>query len=258
MEEIQTQHHQYGKRNRRYLVMRKVLAVIIVLMFAVIVLSPTMGYSVQSGNHSYSFRATRVNYTIGSQAPSHEPAVQVTRVPFSLKYVSAVQPTEPIGATTKGNITVPVGSANVTAPIKAAITPALPTVAQKLLIQGMVYDDQNGNGKLDRNETGLANWTINLEQPPGNVISKATTNNDGTYGFYSLVPGAYTVVENLEMGWNLTTPSEGKYAVNLTSNTNMLNFGNKMMAAPKQNMTAPANSTLLANGIMPVNATSPK
>ena len=239
--------------------MRRVLAVIIALMIVAIVLSPTMGYSVQSGNHSYSFKATRVNYTISSQAPSHEPAVQVTRVPFSLKYVGAVPPTE-TGATTKGNITVPVTSANATstAPIKVAITPALPTVAQKLLIQGIVYDDQNGNGKLDRNETGLANRTINLEQPPGNVISKATTNNDGTYGFYSLVPGAYTVVENLEMGWNLTTPSEGKYAVNLTSNTTMLNFGNKMMAALTQNMTAPANPTFSTNDTTSMNTTSPK
>jgi hypothetical protein len=225
-------------------------------MFVAIALSPTMGYSVQSGNHSYSLKSARVNYTIGITAPSHQPAVQVTRVPFSLKYLGTVLPTE-TGATTKGNITVPVASANVTstAPIKSAITPALPTAAQKLLIQGIVYDDQNDNAKMDGNETGLANWTINLEQPPGNVISKATTDNDGTYGFYSLVPGEYAVVENLEMGWNLTTPSEGKYAVNLTSNTTTLNFGNKMMPAPTQNMTAPANSTLSANSTMPVNAT---
>jgi hypothetical protein len=109
-----------------------------------------------------------------------------------------------------------------------------------LLIQGIVYGDQNGNAIMDSNETGLANWTINLEQPPGNVISRATTNTDGRYGFYSLVPGEYAVVENLEMGWNLTTPSDGKYAVNLTSNTTMLNFGNKMMPAPTRNMTSPA------------------
>ena len=104
-----------------------------------------------------------------------------------------------------------------------------------LLIQGIVYGDQNGNAIMDSNETGLANWTINLEQPPGNVISRATTNTYGRYGFYSLVPGEYAVVENLEMGWNLTTPSDGKYAVNLTSNTTMLNFGNKMMPAPTRN-----------------------
>jgi hypothetical protein len=108
---------------------------------------------------------------------------------------------------------------------------------------------------MDYNETGLANWTVNLEQTQGNVISKAIASNDGRYGFYSLVPGEYSLVENLEKGWSLTSPSDGKHAVNLTSNTTMLNFGNKMMPVPTQNMTAPANSTLLANGTMPVNAT---
>jgi len=127
-----------------------------------------------------------------------------------------------------------------------------------LLIQGIVYGDQNGNAIMDSNETGLANWTINLEQPPGNVISRATTNTDGRYGFYSLVPGEYALVENLEMGWNLTTPSDGKYAVNLTSNTTMLNFGNKMITVPTQNMTAPAIPTFSANDTTPINTTSQK
>jgi hypothetical protein len=207
---------------------RRVLAITMVLLFAALMLSPTMGYSVQIGNHSYSLKATRVSYTFGITAPSHDPAVQVTRVPFSLKYVET--PTEPIGKTTKGNITVPVASANVPAP-----------VAQKFLIQGTVYDDRNGNAKMDSNETGLANWTINLEQPSGNVIFKATTDNDGTYGFYSLVPGEYTVIESLETGWSLTSPSEGKYAVNLASNTTMLNFGNKLMPTQIQNATSPSN-----------------
>jgi hypothetical protein len=245
---------------RRYLFMRRVLAIAIVLMFAALVLSPTMGYSFQSFSHPYSIKSVRVNYTISPQAPSHEPAVKVTRVPISLRYVGTVPPTEAIGATTKGNITGPVASANETAiaPIKAAITPTLPTVEQKLLIQGIVYDDQNGNGEKDSNETGLANWSINLEQPPGNVISKVITNNDGGYGFYALVPGEYTIVENLETGWSPTTTSDGKYAVNLTSNATMLNFGNKMMAVPTQNMTAPANPNFSTNNTMPVNTTSPK
>jgi len=46
---------------------------------------------------------------------------------------------------------------------------------RKFFIQGMVYNDQNRNIKMDNNETGLANWTVNLEQPSGNVISKFTT-----------------------------------------------------------------------------------
>jgi hypothetical protein len=182
-------------------------------------------------------------------------------VPFSLKYESVVpQKTEAIGAVTEGNITVPIVSANVTAiaPIKAAITPALPTVEQTLLIQGIVYDDQNGNGKMDGNETGLANWTVNLEQPPGSMVSKAITTDDGRYGFYSLVPGEYAVVENLETGWTPTTTSDGKYEVNLTSNATMLNFGNKMMLTPTQNMAALSNTTFSTNDTMSANTTSLK
>lgn len=223
--------------------MRKVLAIIIALMFAALMLSPTMGYSVQIGNHSYSLKATRVGYTMGITAPSHNPAVQVTKMPFSLKYVGA--PTEPIGTTTKSNITVP-ASANVPAP-----------VTQKFLIQGTVYDDQNGNAKMDSNETGLANRTINLEQPTGNMISKAATDNDGAYGFYSLVPGEYTIVESLETGWSMTSPSEGKYAVNLASNTTMLNFGNKLMPTPIEMATSPSNVSF-ANVTLAENASLSK
>jgi hypothetical protein len=234
--------------------MRRVLAITIAIMFVAFVLSPTMGYSVQSGNHSYSIKSTRVNYTISPQAPSHQPAVVVSSKPYSsLKYGALFQPESTgIGETAKSNVI------GLSTPSDAAIqartnTPAAPMTEPMLLIQGIVYGDQNGNAKMDSNETGLANWTINLEQPPGNVISRATTNNDGRYGFYSLVPGEYAVVENLEIGWNLTTPLDGKYAVNLTSNTTMLNFGNKMIPAPTLNMTSPENTTFLAIGTMPVN-----
>jgi hypothetical protein len=72
--------------------MRRVLAIMIALMFVAIVLSPTMGYSVQSGNHSYSFKATRVNYSISPQSPSHEPAVVVSSTPYSsVKYGALFQ-----------------------------------------------------------------------------------------------------------------------------------------------------------------------
>ena len=72
--------------------MRRVLAIMIALMFVAIVLSPTMGYSVQSGNHSYSFKATRVNYSINPQSPSHEPAVVVSSTPYSsVKYGALFQ-----------------------------------------------------------------------------------------------------------------------------------------------------------------------
>lgn len=237
--------------------MRGVLAITIALMLAVFVLSPSMGYSVQSGNHSYSIKSARVNYTISPQAPSHEPAVVVSSKPYSsLKYGALFQPEATgIGETAKSNVI------GLSTPSDMAIqsrteTPASPLAEPKFSIQGTVYNDQNGNGRMDHNETGLANWTINLELTKGNVISKAITSIDGGYVFYSLVHGEYSVVENLERGWSLTSPSDGKHAINLTSNTTMLNFGNKMMPVPTQNMTAPANRTSFANGTMPVNTTS--
>jgi hypothetical protein len=49
--------------------MRKVFAIALVLMFVAFMLSPTMGYSIQSGNHSYSIKSTRVNYSISPQSP---------------------------------------------------------------------------------------------------------------------------------------------------------------------------------------------
>jgi hypothetical protein len=250
--------NQCGERNRRYLAMRKVLVIAIALMFAAIMLSPTMGYSVQSGNHSYSIKSTRVNYSISPQSPSHEPAVVVSSTPYSsVKYGALFQgEATGVGETAKSSvigISTP-SDKGIQAPTN---TSAAPGSEPKFSIQGIVYHDQNGNGKMDYNETGLANWTINLEQP-GNVISKAVTDSAGGYGFVGLAPGEYTVVENLEPGWSLTSPSDGKYAVNLTKNANMLNFGNKIMPAPIQNATALSNVTSSANVTLAENASISK
>ena len=238
--------------------MRKVLAIMMALVFMAIVLSPTMGYSIQTGNHSYSIKSTRVNYSISPQSPSHEPAVVVSSTPYSsVKYGALFQgEATGVGETAKSSvigISTP-SDKGIQAPTN---TSAAPNSEPKFSIKGIVYHDQNGNGKMDYNETGLANWTINLEQP-GNVISKAVTDSAGGYGFVGLAPGEYTVVENLEPGWSLTSPSEGKYAVNLTKNANMLNFGNKIMPAPIQNATALSNVTSSANVTLAENASISK
>ena len=239
--------------------MRRVFAITIALMFVAFVLSPTMGYSIQSGNHSYSIKSTKVNYTISPQAPSHQPAVVVSSTPYStLKYGALFQPeAKGVGETAKSYV-IGLSTPSDTTIQARTYTPPTPRAEPKLSIQGMAYNDQNGNGKIDYNETGLANWTINLEQPPGSVISKAITNNDGGYGFYSLVPEEYAVVENLETGWSLTSPLDGKYAVNLTNNANTLNFGNKIMPTPIQNATTPSNVTSFANVTLAENASLSK
>ena len=83
--------------------MRKVLAIIAAVMFAAIVLSPVMGYTIQSGaNQTYSIQSTPVNYSISMGVPAHNitpgmipsevspaSAVTVTNVPYSIKLGAA-------------------------------------------------------------------------------------------------------------------------------------------------------------------------
>lgn len=257
--------------------MKGVFAIVVALTLAAIVLSPAMGYSVSIGSHSYSLKSARVNYSINTVMPSHAPAVVVTRVPNSLKYAgtgpyttnanNVVKPVSegyqvPPGTVTlggsNGSIISPAAPANITspAPVNASMPPAPAAEKQNLLIQGAVFADSNVNGKMDDNETGLANWTVNLEQPSGKVISSAATSENGGYGFYALMPGEYSVVEVLNMGWASTMPSNGSYTINITDNTTGLDFGNGVLPAP-ENTTAPANLTASANVTLPENATQP-
>ncbi len=243
--------------------MRRVLAITLAIMFVALLLSPAMGYSLQTGNHSYSIKSTRVNYSISSQAPTHQPAVIVSSRPYStVKYGTLFRPEATgVAETAKSNV---VGLSTPSGVSQASVnTSAAPKIEPKFLIQGIVYDDQNGDGQMDYNETGLTGWTVNLEKPAGTVISNVTTNNDGRYGFYSLTPGDYIVAEKQEMGWSQTAPSDGKYAINLTDNATMLNFGNKMMpipiqsVIPPQNVTPPESTIHSANNTAPVNGTAP-
>lgn len=215
--------------------MKRILAILLVFLLSTSIILPAIGQSNQSIGHSYSINSERNNYSVGIVAPSHLPAVVVSSKPYSsLKHGTLFQPeAQGIGETAKSSV-IGLSTPSDLAVQARTNTPAVSRAEPKFSIQGKVYGDQNGNGKMDYNETGLANWTINLEKPLGNVISKAITDNDGGYGFYSLVPGVYTVVENLKPGWNLTTPSDDKYMVNLTSNATMLDFGNKMIPNPMQ------------------------
>ena len=228
--------------------MRRVLAITIAIMFVALVLSSTMGYSVQSGNHSYSIKSTRVNYSISPQAPSHQPAVVISGTPYSSVKYGALFQNKAIGVgETAKSYVIGLSTPSDKGTQARTTTPISPSAEPKFSINGVVYNDQNGNGKMDYNETGLANWTINLEQPAGNVISKAVTDITGGYGFFGLASGEYAVAEDLETGWSLTAPPNGKYAFNLTSKTTMLNFGNVIMPTPIENATTPSNVTSYSN-----------
>jgi len=269
--------------------MRKVLAIIAAIMFAAIVLSPAMGYTIQSGaNETYSIKSTPVNYSISMGAPAHNitpgmipsavspsSAVTVTNVPYSFKTGTAapysVQLPSEASVTPEGLQTAPqtelLGSlaknaastapATQPAPVTQApaVTPA-PSVAAPQNVSNVTAPAPApskfsimGIVTNDTSKMGLANWMVNLEQPAGTVIANATTNSSGNYAFNSLNSGNYVVAEVLPMGWTAVTPADGKYTVNLTKDMTGLDFASKMTPA--------GNATLTSNVTAPAAPTAP-
>jgi hypothetical protein len=229
-------------------------------------------YTAKSGSlGDYSFKSLGVpahNLTPAMVANKHSfkaPAVQSNRVPYSFKQGSAMPYSMKMagvdnaiamgyqtkkGAALLGSMnkapatpkpavettpveTVPVANVTVT-----AVEPA-PVEKPMFTIEGTVFDDANGNGIMDNNETGMVGWTVNIEQPAGNVINNVTTDNDGKFAFMDLAAGDYTVSEVIQMGWNLISPAEGKFMQSIVNeNVTNLIFANQVVPAAPANLTA--------------------
>ncbi|HEY9610683.1 SdrD B-like domain-containing protein, partial [Allocoleopsis sp.] len=102
-------------------------------------------------------------------------------------------------------------------------------------ISGYKWNDVNGNGVWDSGETGLQNWTIQLDKNnDGTIDATATTDSTGKYTFTNLGPGTYKVTELNQTGWTQTFGTSG-YTFTATSGLNQTgtsgtattyNFGN--------------------------------
>jgi hypothetical protein len=93
-------------------------------------------------------------------------------------------------------------------------------------ISGANFNDLNGNGAKDGNETALAGWNIQLAKD-GNIINATTTGQDGSYAFKNLAPGKYTLSEVAQEGWTQTLP-QGTYSIDLLdADVSGKDFGNK-------------------------------
>ena len=110
------------------------------------------------------------------------------------------------------------------------------------------YNDVNGNGIFDSDETGLNNWAFALSvftPDPGIGIPQEipyaldTTNNDGDLTFSQYIPADATrlhVIEFLEPGWQFTSPIDGEHTLDYEHDVNTeydrLFFGNQEIVLP--------------------------
>jgi len=68
-------------------------------------------------------------------------------------------------------------------------------------IEGTVWNDINGNGAQDGEESGLINWTVTLDNG-----QSTTTDSNGNYQFTGLNAGGYTVSPDVPTGWIQSSP----------------------------------------------------
>jgi hypothetical protein len=93
-------------------------------------------------------------------------------------------------------------------------------------INGMKFNDKNGNGRKDRNEEGLKDWTIKLKLPNGTTVTTKTDRN-GKYSFTGLKAGTHTVTEVQQSGWTQKTPNPSAISITSGKDVKDVNFGNK-------------------------------
>jgi len=261
--------------------MRKVLAITVALMIAAIFIMPALGYTNQAtGNPSYSAKSgDKIDYSFTTQVPAHNltpdmvankyslkaPAVQSSRMPYSFQQGTATpysvklvgvenaatqgmktqKAPAKLGSMNKGEIAEPMVEPVAEPAVEPMVEPvAEPEAEPTFSIEGMVVDD---------NQTGLADWSMNLTQD-GEVIDSVATDADGKFAFADLVAGEYNVSEVLMEGWNIVSPAEGMSMVTITNaSVTDLVFINQLvpvvlppeevMPAVAENITAPANDT---------------
>jgi uncharacterized repeat protein (TIGR01451 family)/fimbrial isopeptide formation D2 family protein len=116
-------------------------------------------------------------------------------------------------------------------------------------INGLKFDDLNGNGVRDPGEPGLPNWTIKVTDSSGNTQT-ITTDSQGNYSITVPAPGTYTVAEVLQSGWTQTAPSSGTYTVTVSPGqvVNNRDFGNRRQNACDLEITKEVTPNPLVSG----------
>jgi len=110
-------------------------------------------------------------------------------------------------------------------------------------IEGIVWNDSDGDGTRDSSEAGLAGWTVFLDANINGSLDTGETSTvttaAGTYTFTALAAGAYTVTQVTQSGWEQTFPAAGgaaarSHTVTLSQGqkASAVDFGNRRPAYP--------------------------
>jgi len=97
-------------------------------------------------------------------------------------------------------------------------------------IQGVVFDDRNGDGERDEGEPGIGGVTVTLFQESSPVETTATA-GDGSYAFASLWLGDYAVEESDPPGYVSTTPNEATVSLTTPGQEETAHFGDRGIGA---------------------------
>jgi hypothetical protein len=106
-------------------------------------------------------------------------------------------------------------------------------------IQGMKFNDLNGNGMKESGESGLAGWMIEAYNPATGQMFTTVTDASGNYTFTGLSVGNWMIYERQQAGWSQTYPQSVFHSISVTGSVNTIgvDFGNK------QNCTLPISTT---------------
>lgn len=92
-------------------------------------------------------------------------------------------------------------------------------------IHGMKFNDLNGNGIWDEDNSPMSGWTMFLDEDGDGILDdgerSTQTNGSEGYEFSNLLPGTYSVCEVQQLGWKQTYPQNEGVAIchSVTVNT---------------------------------------
>ena len=153
----------------------------------------------------------------------------------------------PLGytGTTANRVVVTVGvevaADNAASSLSRGVSAANFGVLQQETVSGIVFNDSDGNGIQDPGENGVGGVMIRLLDGQETEVSNAITAGDGTYGYYNVSPGAYTVAETYPIGYTGTTSQNVNVTV-ATEGVATANFGILQGDAPDHvTLTGPSS-----------------